>query len=372
MKTKIPVISFTLMVAVLLSVLFYACKKNDLGSTVYTDAAATQRITDNVKAQLDKWGGIPQKVELNQRMKVGFADMNGNLVNPQFPANITSVCAGDLPNYMDLNYYYRLYQCWNGYKVVFAWTISWDNNVVLINPNNAANYTRGTIKVSITGNANAYNKTTKDVTITDLGIDGAYPGSELFFVEMRDTELIPYSVVTAPGATLRLGAFIASDCSTLDNYSIAPMGVTGFGFSTVLNNDPCTRNDKCWFQLPGMVGYRQLGIAGYDPTSSCSSYTAGSAPSYQEAQYSTDNGATWNNYVNFTSPYSNIINTQFFSRLDFGVSTTLSPGTYNVVIRYRNYKFTSGGTPLNTLPTSGNSCITPVWSYEYYPGVVVT
>jgi hypothetical protein len=251
-------------------------------------------------------------------------------------------------------------------------------NVVLQNPFNAANKTRGTIRVSTTANANAYSNTTFDVQIQDQGVDPQNSANNIFFVEMTSTTLVPVDVVNAPGATLRLGAFFASDCSTLDNYAVVPMSVTGFGFTSPLNSNPCTRNDKAWFQLPGQVGYRQIGITGYDPLGVCPSYEAGAAPSYQRVQYSINNGP-WVGFKNSTAQGAGrpaLNNQQFVSRTDFALSDGLAPGTYNIRIRYANTKFNSSSTSLNTVPDNFNSCInggwgTEAWTVESYPGVVV-
>ncbi len=353
-----------------------SCKKTDaVDALKKADLEHIEQAKQNIKAQMDVLGGIPERVEINQRMKIGYADMAGNIVStlPQpSTANLVSTCAGDLPDYLDLNFYYRLYTCGVGYKIKFAWTISWNNSVVLVNPNNSSNVTKGTIRISITGNANAYNNTTTDVTITDQGVDPNNSANNIYYIEMISSTLVPISVVNAPGATLRLGATFASDCSSLENYSIVPLGVTGFGWTTPLNSDPCTRNDKSWFNNGG---YRQIEVTGYDPLSVCALYAAGAAPSYQQVQYSLNNGSTWTGFKNWSTSNSNILNSEFVSRIDFARSVQLAPGTYNIKIRYRNTKLNAGVSG-NTLPNSSNSCATggwatPVWTIESYPGWVI-
>ena len=353
------------------------CKKvdNTTGLTK-ADLEGIERAKKNVQAQMNALGGIPQRVEVNKKMQVAYADMTGNIVAklPQTP-NLVSTCAGDLPDYLDLSYYHKLYTCGEGYKIKFGWLVSWNNNVVLVNPRNSANITKGTIKISIPGNANAYTNTTTDVKITNMGTDPNSIANNIFFVEMTSTTSVPVNVVNAPDATLRLGGFFASDCVTLDNYYFIPMSVTGFGFVTPFNSDPCTRNDKAWFQMPGIEGIRQIGITGYDPLSICPSYPASAAPSYQRVQYSLDYGATWASFTNFSSTSSNIINSAYVSRTDFARSPTLAPGTYNIKIRYANTRL-NAGVGGNTVPDSTNSCINGgwpaiAWTVESYPGVVV-
>ncbi len=352
------------------------CKKVEESPTLSSDElAGIERAKQNIQAQMDALGGIPERVEVNQKMQVGYADMNENIVpKPNTNASFTSVC-GDKELDLYLDYFYRLYSCGAGYKIKFGWHASWNNNIVLVNPYNSSNITKGTIKVSITGNANAYINTTTDVKITDQGPDPDYPGNNLFLIEMTSSTSVPVEIINAPGAKLLLGGFFASDCISLANYSQTPIGVVGLGFTTPLNSDPCTRNDKAWFQLPGSIDNHRIGISGYDPLSVCPSYAAGAAPTYQQVQYSLDNGTTWNPFSNFTSVNPNLLTTGFVSRTEFARSPILTPGTYNVKIRYRNIKYNSG-IPANTIPASINSCATggwttPSWTIESYPGVIV-
>ena len=371
--------AFTLVFA-FTSIIFNSCKKINQNPEInLTESVNLDKAKQNVRDQMNALGGMVQRVEVNQRMQMAYADMNGNIINSLSPSlfnNLTSTCAGDLPDYLDLSYYYRLYTCGQGYNLTFGWYISWNNNVVLQNPNNSSNRTRGTIRVYNNNNAIVYNNTTFNVQIADQGVDPNNPANNIFFVEMTSSTLIPESVVNASGATLRLGAFFASDCSTLDNYSIVPMSVTGFGFTTPLNSDPCTRNDKTYFSSPGSVGYRRIGISGYDVLGICPSYSASADPSVQEVQYSFDNGTTWNDFLNFTSPFTStssptgaILGARYVTRIDFARSPTLAVGSYNVKVRYRNIKYNSGvsGYPL---PTTTNSCANSTWTIDSFQFVV--
>lgn len=360
-----------------LALLLNSCKKENNTPTTDQQSGIEKR-KQYISEQIKDLGGIPQRVELNQRMQIGYADMNGNIVTEpkkNLARNLASMCGGDAPEFLDLSYYFRLYTCGVGYKIRFGWIMSWNNTVVLTNPNNTANKTKGTVKISITGNSNAYNGTTYDVIIVDYGADPDVPGNNIYLVNMT-SDVVSADIVNAPGAVLRLGGYFASDCSTLDNYSIIPMGVTGFGFSTPLNSDPCTRNDKVWFLPPGVVGSDHFEVAGYDPVGTCPLYDAGAVPSYQEVQYSLDDGSTWTDFANSTSPYSGtILGSRFVSKLDFASSATLSPGAYDVLIRYRNIKYNSGVTG-NPIPDNTNSCSTiswtnPLWTTESFHGIVI-
>ncbi len=345
------------------ALLILGCKKNVSTETSYNEEIpGLEKAKANVKAQMDALGGIPARVEVHQRMQTAYADMDGNIINSlPYNNNLVSTCAGDLPDYLDLDYYSRLYQCGVSYKVKFGWMISWNNNVVLQNPNNAANRTRGTIRVTTPTNANAYVNNTTDVVITNVGPDPNNPSNDVFWVEMTSSTLLPVEIVNTPGAILRLGAFFASDCSSLDNYAVVPMSVTGFGSASPLNSNPCTRNDKAIFIAPGALGARKIGISGYDPLSLCPAYQAGAAPSYQYVQYSLNNGLVWNDFQNTTAINAGrtaLNNQPFVSRTDFATSPDLLPGTYNIWIRYANIKFSSASTSQNTVPIASNACIT--------------
>lgn len=337
----------------------------------------TKPISDNltlaksiIKENLDRDGYV-QKVELNKKMIPSYVDLNGNPVSTaSITQNLTSTCAGDLPETADLNYYYRLYKCNTSYTIKWRYTISWNNNLVTVNPNNSANRTRGNIRISIPGNANAYNSTTgtSDLTITDLGVDPSFPSNNLFSVEFTSPAAspIPVSLVNTSGAVLRLGAVFASDCSSLDQYQLALSTVSGFGFSTPLNSSPCSRNDRTFYQNPGILEYRKIGIAGYDPIGNCS-YSAGAAPSLQEVQYSVDNGA-WVGFDNtsYVPSSAGYYGSAFVSQYDFAKSqTALTPGMHTIKIRYRNWKY-NNNEPSFPVPTTSNACVTPVWTEETY------
>lgn len=351
----------------LLAILFIGCKREQIKTITRPDNTKLEKARLFVKKQIEQEGGLSQRIELNQRMNVAYTDLKGNIVdNPFANFRIQSVCNDDFPDYVDITAYSRLYTCGVGYKIQFFWTISWNNKIVLVNPYNSSNKTKGVIKVSIPGNSNAYSNTTEDVEIYDMGTDPNNSSNNIYVVKMTSSTLVPVDLVNTSGAVLRLGGYFASDCSSLDMYSLAPMSVTGFGYETPLNSDPCTRNDKAWFIPPGAYSSNQIGVWGYDPLGVCPSYDAGAAPSYQSVDYSLDGGLSWNPFSNVTSINSNIITTTFVSRTDMAVSSTLASGTYNVLIRYVNTKLNSG-VPGNTKPTSSiNSCITGGWGTETY------
>jgi hypothetical protein len=128
MKSIKKYLAVFILIAIGTIAILNSCKKNDtLNELSKPELAGIEKVKQNVQAQMNALGGIPQRVEVNQRMEMAYADMNGNIVKslPNYP-NLVSTCAGDLPDYLDLNYYYRLYTCGVGYKIKFGWFISWN------------------------------------------------------------------------------------------------------------------------------------------------------------------------------------------------------------------------------------------------------
>ena len=379
MKVLNKYFAILLMCAIALGAILNSCKKiSNTEEKLNNELAGLDAVKKNVQKQMEALGGIPERVELHKRMEIAYADMDGNIINslPTGSNNLTSACSGDVPDYLDLDYYYKLYQCNLGYKIKFGWRLSWNNNVVLQNPFNTANRTRGTIRISTPTVANAYSNNATDVQIYDLGEDPLNPDNNIFLVEMTSTTLIPLSLINAPGATLRLGAFFASDCSTLQNYSVVPLSLTNFGYTAPLSSNPCTRNDKAWYQSPD-PGSNIIHIAGYDPLGICPITAAGSTPSYQEVQYDYGTG-TWKDFINWLSPFvgtlpnnPGIKNSRWVSQVDVAKSAPIPSGTYTITIRYRNIVLNTGYPFGLTRPAPGNHCANPDWTIETYPNVVI-
>jgi len=357
--------------------LFNSCQKETL-NTLNKNVSVSQ--VENAKKEIEKkiqTTGYEEKFEIQKRLQSVFTDMQGNIVSSPISQNLVSVCGGNFPNYNDVGSYTRAFICGQGYQLSVEWLVSWDNNIVNQHPTNPANKTTCTFRVSIPGNANAYNNVvsgTSNVVITDLGADPNYPGSNIYSVKATATTYLNPSIVNTSGAVLRLGANFVADCPALEQISISPTSVVGLGWDVPLSSGACDRNDKAWFQPPGSIGYRQIAVYGYDPLGVCPSYTAGVAPTHQRVEYSLDNGATWTSFASTSSPFSPLNTSTFVTRTDYAISPQLAVGTYDIKIRYVNVKSTAS--IYTTLPSSSNSCLTgtwlaPMWTVESYQGVVV-
>ena len=133
----------------------------------------------------------------------------------------------------------------------------------------------------------------------------------------------------------------------------------------------------------------KIGIGGYDPFYACSQY-GGSflRPDLQQVEYSYDNGANWFAFSNDLGgvPQGNpILQYGYIRYSDFAESdpTDIGPGTYNIILRFRNWKYASIPSPL-TVPSSSTDCHSAgntslpsgqqdyaTYAYEYWPGIVI-
>jgi len=370
-------------VAILATTVFVACKKT---------ASDTKLIEENglgkakalIEERIKNNGGLVTRIRKNQRLKIAYNDMAGNIFkSPVLSDNITSLCAGSDPNYADISYYGFSFNCINdSYGLKFAYTISWDNNIVAANPFNLSNITTGRVIIK-DGPTVLYEKKDCSSTITDMGADPNNPGSEIFLVEFTTGQpSIPKSVFSTPGFTLRVAGKFATDCSSLANWPMAPMDPNGLGdlYYGELAYGSCNKNDMCFF-LGSQVVPNAITIFGYDPLGKCTGPLA-SRNDYSEVEYFIDGISTkWEQFANKTNPFK-INGYSFLSAVDFGTNLNpISNGTYDIKIRYRNIilndKNQFGQVPLNSLLNSGQGaatapcCVNPNFEYEFWPQVVI-
>jgi len=358
------------------ALVFNGCKKADLKAptTISTDdATAIAKIKADVAKQMKAEGGIPQIFVRNQKVTTQWVDQFRNPVTVQQmqATNFTSVCNYDLPAYCNLIQYSRVFQCAGsglggpGYLLQFEFEVSWNNNI--INKNTLGN-------IEIYDPSNTYVSAitldaASEVFIEDAGADPVNSGNEIFrvkFVSVDYTnDLIAAYMVNGDFGTytFKLSAQFGTDCSSGGSpYSLWALPTTTYGFSNASANDPCERNEKAWYGVGGSGSYaNRISITGYDAASpSACSGSYGSPfvrPDLQEVQYSTDGGATFSDFRNDITVANtlDIYNSKFIRKDDIARSAALS-GTYNVVIRYKNWKYI-GTTNTNwEIPIRANDC----------------
>lgn len=155
----------------------------------------------------------------------------------------------------------------------------------------------------------------------------------------------------------KLSATFATDCSIGgDPYALWALPTTTYGFSNASANDPCERNEKAWYGVGGTGSYaNRISITGYDALSlSCGYGSPFLRPDLQEVQYSINGGATFLDFTNDITAGNTlgIYGTKFIRKDDVARSAVLS-GRYNVVIRYKNWKYNSFSSTW-PLPTTAN------------------
>lgn len=340
------------------------CKKNDISpnhAISGDDAEAIAKIKENVAKQMEIEGGIPQIFVRNQKVTTQWVDQFRKPVTiQQMQANnFTSVCNYDLPAYCNLIQYSRVFQCAGsglggpGFLLQFEYEVSWNNNI--INKNTLGN-------IEIYDPSSNYVSAivldaASEVFIEDVMPDGNNPGNEIFRIKFISydytNDLIPAYMLTGDFGTytFKLSATFGTDCTSGGNpYSLWALPTTTYGFSNASANDPCERNEKAWYSVGGTGSYaNRISITGYDAVlpSPCSYGSPFLRPHLQEVEYSINGGASFLNFTNdiTASNTLGIYGTKFIRKDDVARSAALS-GTYNVVIRYKNWKY------INTTPTT--------------------
>lgn len=362
--------------------LINSCKKADKATIKNNDIENLERVKNNVRVQIEQQGGIPAITLINQRIPMTIVDMHGNPVSREKLASmrLSSECAGDIPDFVDLKQYIRIFNCGSTSTstIQYEYQLSWNNKVVAVSPYNSNNKTKGRVKIIYQPTNQTFeDKTTFDVSIKDLGVDPGNSNNNIYAVKF-----------TCPGFTtgylannnfiVRLGATFVSDCPGSDSYGLAPADPAGYGITPGDGTQPCNRIDKAYFQAPGIIASNVIGVAGFNVFGySCySSFFV--APDLLEAQYSLNGGVDFLSLKNYTAntPVLPINGSKFIRGIDFAKSDPISPGTYNIVIKYKNWKYNSVSSQWQ-IPTTTTACRTygndndNSYVYEYYPGTVI-
>jgi hypothetical protein len=402
--TKLRFVAALLVVTGIIFIL-NGCKKADLEShTLSTDdATAIAKMKANIAGEIEKLGGIPQIFTRNQKVTTQWVDKNRNPVNPKQLQgnNFTSACDYDYPTYTSLVQYSRVYRCESstnggpGYALQFEYNLTWNTNIVHVNPYSLAE-TTGYIEVYDPSynlvQIITLNTANSEVYITETGAAGGgyYNFKVKFITTDFVNDLLPAYIINGDFGTytIKLGATLVTDCqSGGEAYALYILPVATHGFTDASGYNPCERNEKAFLSW-GMGGSftNRLVAIGYDPLSlSCGYGGSFVRPDLQQVQYSIDNGATWVDFTNdITASGLPIGSTNYIRKDDFARSPTLSANTnYDVIIRYRNWKyvltnpsgwpvpdfnddcFSSGDNP----GSNTSSSLYSTYAYEFFPNV---
>ncbi|MBX2935332.1 MAG: hypothetical protein KF825_13895 [Ferruginibacter sp.] len=351
-----------------------------------------------VKDKMKQIGGTPLIFPVHKKMEVGWGDSKNNI--SKIPINSGTYCTNyDLPDYVNFIQYQRIYVCdanngAGGYFIQWEYELSWSK--VVINDNGNVK-TQGFIEI-LNNQTNTIDLTLTidDAIITDLGPDPVYSPNHRYSIKFRmlkssshdglATHFINGDITTT--YTVKLGATFATSCP--DSYALWILPASWFGFTGNTGLHPCDRTDYPIFLPPYIFGNQdRIGIVGYDPQFNCSNFGGSFIETdLQEVQYSLDAGLTWNLFPNVLgggSTNNYILQFGYIRQFDFAESVVLSPGTYTVILRFRNWKYSNGiPNPLTTIPSLANGdCRSPensslpyqnqieysAWAYEVWPDI---
>ena len=378
------------------ALIFNGCKKADLkADTNTTGQSDLERAKANTKKRIEEMGGVPQVFTVHKKMITTWADKNGVPKDPKLAINSAGCTNYDLPDYTNLVQYQRIYNCSEpGYFIQFEYNVSWSKTIVALNANSIATEGFIWIQDDATGTLNYYYTADKnDVTITDLGVDPNNSSNHIYNVKFdygkasHSGNAIPTGQINGDingTYTVKLGATFASDCP--DSYALYILPANYFGFTSATGESPCERNDYPIFQDPSIFGSgNKIGISGYDPLFSCSQFGGSFVRTdLQQVEYSVNGGTTWTPFPNVLgggSTTNPILTNGYLRYLDYAESNTFASGTYDVILRFRNWKYASVPSPL-TIPNWPTDCRSAgltssgrddyeTWAYEYWPGIVI-
>jgi hypothetical protein len=372
---------------------FIGCKKTAI------DAVATPEelkgYEADIKAQIAK---LPEREKLptqvfNENIPVTtfLADENNNpLPAGTSPNGTAAACNFTTPAYCNLIQYARAYDC-NinnggatdaGYYLQFTYKLSWDNAIYV-------NTSLGYLKIyDATTNALVVNQTIpyRYIKVVDEGSDPINPGNNIYEVTFSCQAVISTGIVNGGTAyNVFTSALFGTTCNNGTNYLVGSAAVTSSGFTGASGNNPCKRNDKIVFMGLASNGapnpsYRPSASTSIYPTTGACGYTGTFIlPDVVEVGYSTNGGFSWNttnmtgylgsnqNYLKYHDPNGN-------GGITYSSGAVLSSGTYNLVFRYRNWKYTNTANlntypiPIPTPPDCSNvgSALSPDGGYSYY------
>lgn len=357
-----------------------SCKKLDQQVSRENQQTRTDELTA-IKQRLVR-DGLTYTVPVNQKLEAYFVDKAGNRVQDSVLKKtaagtktvdaITSACDYSNTPEATFNSYSLTSVCTSGFTITWNYTISSNNNVVLVNSTTSAT-SKGIVKIYNSANSQVYSATPQATSVTDLGVDSSNPGYELFAVAITSAS-IPFSNF-ASGNTVKLGALLVTDCPDVESFSIA---ITMYDINSnggALANS-CDRLDP----IQVAQSTAPLRFYGEDPVGVCASGFV--YPQLQEIQYSTD-GINWvgespTASLSYVLPpssiavYDSILNKHLgyvdpYGALELNIAIA-PPGSYTVRVRSRNIMFNNSLSsypgsmwPVPVFGASGNCCVGP-WS----------
>ncbi len=320
---------------------------------------------------------------------------NNNPLSAGSTTGTPAACNFTTPAYCNLVQYARAYECGpnpgsfnnEAYYLQFTYQLSWDNAIY-------TKLTKGYLKIyDVATNAlvvdeiiGHYNK----IDVTDIGPDPINTGNNIYRVVFTCPTKISLPIVNGGTAySVYTSALFSTTCSNGTNYLVGSAAVTSAGFTGASGNDPCKRNEKilCLLATNGTTYAASVSVNTVASSiNTCIYNSTFIAPDVIEAQYSLNGGLSWlSNMTGYGNggtgliPYNAPTSTGFFMS-----GPTLPTGNYNLVFRYRNWKYTNPNWYANfppltpTPPSGGNGCVNggngttgSGYTYYYYGNITI-
>ncbi len=391
MKVTYKKVTLTLLfMAAVMVFTFIGCKKTSLVTNLTPQKL--KGYEESIKAHwagLSKIDKLPTQIfDVNIPVATFLADENNN---PLPQTNAPAACNFTTPVYCNLVQYARMYDCEantgnadGGYYLQFTYELSWDNSIYTKTSKGYLKIYDAATNALVVNQIISYNN---KIDVTNLGADFSNPGNNKYRVVFTAPTAVSRTMINAGTAyNVFTSALFGTTCANGTNYLVGSAAVTSSNFTGASGNDPCKRNDKIQCLLAGStsVGYAPSAYVNTlaAPDNTCNYNSTFIIPNVVEVEYSLNDGVTF--LTNMTASSGSLQNYLKYPGFTFTSAPNLTTGTYNLVFRYKNWKYGDpakiGAIPFNIpsltatppdctntgSPTAGSG-----FTYYYYGNVII-
>ena len=235
-----------------------SCQKNDLSQVLHPQQV-DQRVSSIIKSMQERYGKMsaPVVYPVNKVVDGFYVNKKGeeiSLIRPSTISRNTLSCnfdcttaegPWDLDITYTLDYVTRFYYCGSSESEIVAnWTISVPYTVLLQNPINSLQFSRGRMRFKdpIGSGVSFTNNNIQAISITSLGADPTCSSNTLYQITYNWSD-VPNFYFNS-GNILECGLFLYNDCD-ITNYNYLTSWEQGIGFiGDGTYAGPCDRVDK--------------------------------------------------------------------------------------------------------------------------------
>lgn len=262
--------------AVVITVLFDSCKKNDTNKSL-TDQKSIEERSINALKERYKFESREINFTVNAKGQGMYTDINGNPIDWSKARTSDFACYdpaddanGDLTPIVALNSVTINFTCSGDYFIGGDWTISTPYQLLHQNPNNSTQYSKGRLRLKNSSGTFYYVDGAMSALFTQTGTE-TINGVDRYVYNIK-TQSSAISGTTFSSAVLvQLGGFFYTDCPDVPSITIAYSNTYSKDLSNT--NNLCKRTDKIWINPPswtnGVID-TYASIAGINALGSCS------------------------------------------------------------------------------------------------------